>query len=79
MTTQNGRAFNEWLRTQLKAKKMSQRQLAERAGLSLRTFQRLERLEMDNPPIRYLTNIALVLNCSLEDLIEPAWRAWKQL
>src|SRR6476661_6887191 len=27
MTTQNGRAFNEWLRAQLKAKKMSQRQL----------------------------------------------------
>ena len=32
MTTQNGRAFNEWLRAQLKAKKMSQRQLAQQSG-----------------------------------------------
>lgn len=58
---------------------LSQRQLAERAGLSLRTFQRLERLEMDNPPLRYLTNCAVVLGCDLEDLIEPAWRTFKQL
>jgi hypothetical protein len=29
MSVQNGRAFNEWLRAQLKAKKMSQRQLAQ--------------------------------------------------
>ncbi|MBA3307088.1 MAG: hypothetical protein H0T04_00215 [Chloroflexi bacterium] len=27
MSVQTGRAFNEWLRTQLKVKKMSQRQL----------------------------------------------------
>jgi transcriptional regulator with XRE-family HTH domain len=57
---------------------LSQRALADRAGLSLRTLQRIERLEVDNPPIRYLTNCAIVLGCELEDLIEPAWREWKQ-
>jgi transcriptional regulator with XRE-family HTH domain len=62
-----------------KAASLSQRQLAEQAGLSLRTLQRIERLEIDNPPIRYLTNCAIVLGCALEDLIEPAWRARKEL
>jgi transcriptional regulator with XRE-family HTH domain len=56
---------------------LSQRELAKRTGLSLRTLQRIERLEVDNPPIRYLTNLAIVLDCELEDLIEPAWREWK--
>ena len=35
MTTDNGRAFNEWLRAELKAKKMSQRQLAQRDQIAL--------------------------------------------
>jgi transcriptional regulator with XRE-family HTH domain len=61
-----------------KAAGLSQRALAERAGLSLRTLQRIERLEVDNPPIRYLANCAIVLGCELEDLIEPQWREWKQ-
>jgi transcriptional regulator with XRE-family HTH domain len=38
MTVQNGRAFNEWLRTQLKAKKMSQRQLAQQSGVDHSTI-----------------------------------------
>ncbi len=43
MTTQNGRAFNEWLRAQLKAKKMSQRQLAQLSGVDHSTISRLIR------------------------------------
>jgi transcriptional regulator with XRE-family HTH domain len=43
MTTHNGRAFNEWLRTQLKAKKMSQRQLAQQSGVDHSTISRLIR------------------------------------
>jgi transcriptional regulator with XRE-family HTH domain len=43
MTTQNGRAFNEWLRAQLKAKKMSQRQLAQQSGVDHSTISRLIR------------------------------------
>src|ERR671929_2390874 len=43
MTSQNGRAFNEWLRSQLKAKKMSQRQLAQQSGVDHSTISRLVR------------------------------------
>ena len=43
MTTDNGRAFNEWLRAELKAKKMSQRQLAQRSGVDHSTISRLIR------------------------------------
>jgi transcriptional regulator with XRE-family HTH domain len=43
MTGQNERAFNEWLRAQLKAKKMSQRQLAQQSGVDHSTISRLIR------------------------------------
>ena len=43
MIGQNGRAFNEWLRTQLKVKKMSQRQLALQSGVDHSTISRLIR------------------------------------
>jgi transcriptional regulator with XRE-family HTH domain len=43
MTASNGRAFNEWLRAQLKAKKMSQRQLAQQSGVDHSTISRLVR------------------------------------
>src|SRR3990172_3423460 len=43
MTSQNGRAFNEWLRAQLKAKKMSQHQLAQQSGVDHSTISRLIR------------------------------------
>jgi transcriptional regulator with XRE-family HTH domain len=43
MTTENGRAFNEWLRAQLKAKRMSQRQLAQQSGVDHSTISRLIR------------------------------------
>ncbi len=43
MTTQIGRPFNEWLRAQLKAKKMSQRQLAQASGVDHSTISRLVR------------------------------------
>lgn len=43
MTTNNERAFNEWLRAQLKAKKMSQRQLAQQSGVDHSTISRLIR------------------------------------
>ena len=43
MTTQNGRPFNDWLRAQLKAKKMSQRHLAHQSGVDHSTISRLIR------------------------------------
>ena len=43
MSRTTGRAFNEWLRAQLKAKKMSQRQLAQQSGVDHSTISRLVR------------------------------------
>jgi transcriptional regulator with XRE-family HTH domain len=43
MAVQNGRGFNDWLRAQLKAKKMSQRQLAQQSGVDHSTISRLIR------------------------------------
>lgn len=43
MGGQNSRGFNEWLRAQLKAKKMSQRQLAQQSGVDHSTISRLIR------------------------------------
>lgn len=43
MTIENGRAFNDWLRAQLKARKMSQRQLALASGVDHSTISRLVR------------------------------------
>ena len=39
----NGRTFNEWLRSQLRVKKMSQRHLAMQAGVDHSTISRLLR------------------------------------
>jgi len=55
---------------------VAQQDLAYWTGLSRSTVQRLELGETSNPPIRYLTNCALVLGCALEDLIENEWRHW---
>lgn len=60
-----------------KAKKLTQKELAERAGLSLRTVQRIERGEVDNAPLRYLVNISWVLGCRLSDVLEEEWLRWK--
>ena len=43
MAVQNGRGFNEWLRAQLRSKKMSQRQLAQQSGVDHSTISRLIR------------------------------------
>lgn len=58
---------------------LSQADLAELTGVSIRTIQRIESRRYDNPPLRYLANCAIVLGCSLEDLIEPEWLEWLDL
>ncbi len=44
------------------------------AASSLSTLQRIEQMENDNPGTRYLANIAGVLGCEVEDLMEESWR-----
>jgi transcriptional regulator with XRE-family HTH domain len=55
---------------------LTQRALSDLSGVSLRTLTRIERREVDNPPIRYLVNLAILLDCTLSDLIEEGWLAW---
>lgn len=53
---------------------LTQRELARQAEISLSTLQRIEQLANDNPGVRYLANIARVLGCEIDDLIEDTWR-----
>lgn len=50
--------------------------MSQRTGISLRTYRRLENGSIENPPIGYLVNCALVLNLSLEDILESEWLTW---
>lgn len=73
------RAETKLARARLAAK-LTQGDLAEATGISRSTYWRLERGRIPNPPLRYLTNCALVLRVPVEDLIEEEWRAtWLQL
>jgi transcriptional regulator with XRE-family HTH domain len=51
----------------------TQEELARMAKISVRTLQRIEGRETDNPSIRPLLNIAAILGCELEDVIEQSW------
>lgn len=68
------------IRTRLAAARVrrgvTQAELARAIGIALPTYRRLERGRMDSPPLRYLTNAALALGVTLDDLIEDEWREW---
>ena len=70
MSVQNGRAFNEWLRTQLKAKKMSQRQLAQQSGVDHSTISRLVRGDR-TPSLGTATKLARGLRELRDDTETP--------
>src|SRR5207344_2607084 len=74
MTTQNGRAFNEWLRAQLKAKKMSQRQLAQQSGVDHSTISRLIRGDR-MPSLGTATKLARGLRELRDDADTPQYLA----
>jgi transcriptional regulator with XRE-family HTH domain len=54
---ESGRPFNEWLRAQLRAKKMSQRQLAQQSGVDHSTISRLIRGDR-TPSLETATRLA---------------------
>ncbi|HEY6058075.1 MAG TPA: helix-turn-helix transcriptional regulator [Candidatus Limnocylindrales bacterium] len=72
MTSQNGRAFNEWLRAQLRAKKMSQRQLAQQSGVDHSTISRLIRGDR-MPSLGTATKLARGLRELREDADAPQY------
>jgi transcriptional regulator with XRE-family HTH domain len=50
---------------------LSQPALAERAGIDIRTLQRIERRELPEPRLRPFVRLARALNCKVDELIEP--------
>ena len=66
---QGGRPFNEWLRMQLRAKRMSQRQLAHGSGVDHSTISRLVRGDR-TPSLETATKLARGLR-ELRDDQEP--------
>ncbi len=57
MSVRNGQAFNEWLRLQLKVRKMSQRQLAHKSGVDHSTISRIVRCDR-TPSLGTATKLA---------------------
>jgi transcriptional regulator with XRE-family HTH domain len=59
---------------------LTQKEMSQMTGIPLMTYRRLERGEIDNPPLRHLINCALVLeidpNDLVEALIEDQWLRW---
>lgn len=72
MSVQDPRGFNEWLRAQLKAKRMSQRQLAQQAGVDHSTISRLIRGDR-TPSLGTATKLARGLREIREDAESPAY------
>ncbi len=72
MSVQDPRGFNEWLRAQLKAKRMSQRQLAQQAGVDHSTISRLVRGDR-TPSLGTATKLARGLREIREDGDSPAY------
>ncbi len=72
MTEQNGRPFNEWLRAQLKAKRMSQRQLAQASGVDHSTISRLVRGDR-TPSLGTATKLARGLRELRDDADAPQY------
>lgn len=65
MTVENGSSFDEWLRTRLKRRRLSQRQLAERSGVNHSTISRLLTGE-HRPTLATATKLARALGGAVE-------------
>ena len=55
---------------------LTQRELWEATGLSKASYLRIEHGIERNPRVRHLVNLAIALDCQLDDLIEDDWRHW---
>ena len=64
MSVHDGQAFNQWLRLQLKVRKMSQRQLAHKSGVDHSTISRIVRCDR-SPTLGTATKLARALRVPL--------------
>lgn len=55
---------------------VTQEELADRIGMARKSYQRLERGELANPPLGFLVNCAKALGVPLNAILEPAWLEW---
>lgn len=59
---------------------LKQRQVAEMTGIPVRQLRRLEKGEIERPPLAYLVNLAMVLDVENPlDLAEDSWVEWQVL
>jgi transcriptional regulator with XRE-family HTH domain len=56
---------------------MTQKELAEAVDIPPTTYWRIE-VGMKYPTVRDLGNLAIVLGCQVEDLIDDRWREWSK-
>ena len=59
-------------------RRVTQKQMWTALGIGRTTYLKLERGDYDNPPLRYLTNAALLLRVDVSQLIQDNWREWWQ-
>jgi transcriptional regulator with XRE-family HTH domain len=72
---QTGESFLAWWR---KRRGVNQQEMADAVGVSLSTYRRLERGQIDDPGVRILHNCAIALGVTLYDIIPAEWSHWTQ-
>lgn len=58
---------------------VTQDELAKAVGISVPTYRRLERGEVENPKLRHLVNCSIALGVELDDVLEDEWLEWLPL
>jgi DNA-binding Xre family transcriptional regulator len=59
-------------------RELSQRELELASGIPIRTLQRLEAGQLENPALAYLVNLAVVLGVFVEDIVEDSWLVFNE-
>jgi transcriptional regulator with XRE-family HTH domain len=71
----DGESFLAWWR---KRRGVNQQEMADAVGVSLSTYRRLERGQIDDPGVRILHNCAIALGVTLYDIIPAEWIHWTE-
>jgi DNA-binding XRE family transcriptional regulator len=57
-----------------KGRSVKQVTLAHQTGISIRTIQRLEKGDLDNPGIKTVATLARAMQATVDEVSEPEWR-----